>query len=278
VRLESKVILVTGGSGGIGWATCRRLAEEGASVFAVSRSRPVGMSGAADEIRVGPGRVRFAQADVADQIAVGQATQDAVQRYGKLDGLFANAGVLHSGTALETSEDSWADSLEVNLTAVWRTVRAVVPAILAHGAGGSVVMNSSVQGSRGIAGFAAYTASKFGAVGLVQALAQELGPDSIRVNSVLPTSVDTPMINGEEHRRRMTSGSGSMDEQQALYRAGHLMPVGWIQPQDVANAVLWLLSDESRYVTGVNLPIDAGYLAKAVSSAVTTGQGPGNLT
>lgn len=114
--------------------------------------------------------------------------------------------------------------------------------------------------------------------GLVQALAQELGPDSIRVNSVLPTSVDTPMINGEEHRRRMTSGSGSMDEQQALYRAGHLMPVGWIQPQDVANAVLWLLSDESRYVTGVNLPIDAGYLAKAVSSAVTTSQGPGNLT
>lgn len=256
MRLDGKVIVVTGASGGIGWATCRRLAAEGASVLALSRTRPVDTVGSDDGITTGKGQARFVQTDVADQAAVAPAVRKALQLHRRIDGLFVNAGVLHAGTALDTSEHDWADSLEVNLTAVWRTVRAVVPAMLAHGSGGSVVVNSSVQGSRGIAGFAAYTASKFGAVGLVQTLAQELGPHSIRVNSVLPTSVNTPMINGAEHRHRMTKGSGSAAEQQALYRAGHLMPVGWIEPEDVANAVLWLLSDESRFVTGVNLPVD----------------------
>ena len=264
MRLQQKVVLVTGASGGIGWATCERLASEGARVVGTSRRRPQALAGS-DVLRVGPGEVRFVPGDVTSQASLGSVVEEAVDAYGRLDGVFANAGVLHAGGVLDATEAEWAASVEVNLTAVWRTVRAAVPAMLAAGRGGSVVVNSSVQGRRGIAGFGAYTATKFGAVGLAQALAQDLAAHSIRVNSVLPTSVDTPMINGAEHRRRMTGGSDSHEDQQALYRGAHLLPIGWIDPVDVANAVLWLLSEESRYVTGVDLPVDAGYLAKAVA-------------
>ena len=169
-----------------------------------------------------------------------------------------SGGVFAPGETGRGDGRHWHDTIAVNLTGVWNSVRAVAPAIQAGGEGGSIVVNSSVNGGRAIPGWSAYTASKFGVIGLAGSLAQELGPERIRVNCVLPTSVDTPMINNPAHASRMGG-----EQQQALYRSGHALPVGWIEAQDVANAVLWLMSDSSRFVTGVSLPIDAGYLVKS---------------
>ncbi|MFO6453023.1 MULTISPECIES: SDR family oxidoreductase [unclassified Aeromicrobium] len=255
--LSGRVVVVTGAAGGIGWTTCLTLAEAGASVVALAR-RVAEAPGPGHALPVGAGEVWSEEADVTDTASVARAVDAAMLRYGRIDGLFANAGVLYPGETVTGDDRHWHDTIAVNLTGVWNTVRAVAPAIQAGGEGGSIVVNSSVNGDRAIPGWSAYTASKFGVIGLAGSLAQELGPERIRVNCVLPTSVDTPMINNPAHTSRMGG-----DQQQALYRSGHALPVGWIEAQDVANAVLWLMSDSSRFVTGVSLPIDAGYLVKS---------------
>ncbi len=255
--LTDRTVVVTGAGGGIGWTTCLTLAQAGASVVALVRRVPE-VSGPGHAVPVGTGEILTLEADVTDTASISRAVDTAMLRYGRIDGLFANAGVLHPGETVTGDDQHWHDTIDVNLTGVWNTVRAVAPAIRAGGRGGSIVVNSSVNGARAGAGWSAYTASKFGVVGLAGSLAQELGPEAIRVNCVLPTSVDTPMINNPAHTARMGG-----DRQQDLYRSGHALPVGWIEAQDVANAVLWLMSDAARYVTGVSLPIDAGYLVKA---------------
>lgn len=254
--LTGRTVVVTGAAGGIGWTTSLTLAHAGACVVALAR-RVAEVSGPGQVHPVGAGEVWTLEADVTDTASISRAVDAAMLRHGRIDGLFANAGVLHPGDAVTADDRHWHDTIAVNLTGVWNTVRAVAPAIRATGEGGSIVVNSSVNGGRAAAGWAAYSASKFGVIGLAGSLAQELGPEGIRVNCVLPTSVDTPMVNSPAHTARMGG-----DRQQELYRRGHALPVGWIEAQDVANAVLWLMSDASRYVTGVSLPIDAGYLVK----------------
>jgi NAD(P)-dependent dehydrogenase (short-subunit alcohol dehydrogenase family) len=256
MRVQNKVVVVTGASSGIGLSTCERLAAEGAHVMALSRSKAMGLDDG-QTIALGAGEVTFVTTDVTDEAAITNAVDVTMRRHGRIDGLFANAGVLHSGASIDATEDEWNRTMDINLTSVWRTVRAVAPVMVAAGSG-SIVLNSSINGQRAIGGFSAYTASKFGVIGLGQALAQEVGPAGVRVNSVLPTSTQTPMIDNPAHTERMGG-----EAQQAFYRSGHMLPVGWIDPTDVANAVLWLLSDEARYITGVSLPVDAGYLAKA---------------
>lgn len=258
MRMQDKVVIVTGASGGIGWRTCERLVEEGAHVVALSRRAPVEGMESGRPHHVEAGEVTFVETDVTDEGSISQAVDFALRRHGRIDGLFANAGVLHRGGTIETSEADWQQTMDVNLTAVWRTARAIAPIMIDGNQGGSIVINSSVNGQRAIAGFAAYTASKFGVIGLAQALAQEVGDAGVRVNTIMPTSTETPMISNPAHRARMGG-----DAQQEFYRSSHVLPVGWIDPLDVANGALWLLSDESRRVTGICLPIDAGYLVKA---------------
>lgn len=265
--LTGKVLLVTGASSGIGRSTVNLLASCGAVVVAVSRSgtpsTPTSVDGA-----FRAGAVTWRPADVTSQASLDAVAAEVRAACGGLDGFFANAGVLHGATLVETTDEQWDATMAVNLTGVWRTFKAFVP-LMEGRPSGSVVVNSSVNGRRAAGGWGAYSASKFGVLGLAQTLAMEIGPQGHRVNSVLPTSVDTPMINGVEHRSRMTGGGAEVEDQLELYRAGHVLPVGWIEAADVARAVAWLLSDQTKQLTGVELPIDAGYGIKGAPLGVS---------
>ncbi|MCR6671353.1 SDR family oxidoreductase [Devosia ginsengisoli] len=268
MRLEGKVVVVTGAGGGIGSATCARLLDEGASIAALDRWSEQSLA-TADLAPRGTvsaqaaGRIVALDADVTDATALEAAVAAAGTALGEIDGAFLNAGILRGGNLQTTTDKDWQDTLDVNLTGVWKSARAVTGAMRAHGRGGSVVITSSISGLRGAQDFAAYAAAKHGVVGLMRSMAQELGPLGIRVNTLHPTSVDTPMVNSLEHAQRWTkSTGGTMADLEAIYRARHLLPVAWLDPRDIANAVLWLLSDEARYVTGVTLPLDAGLCVK----------------
>jgi NAD(P)-dependent dehydrogenase (short-subunit alcohol dehydrogenase family) len=170
----------------------------------------------------------------------------------------SNAPVTELGDAL------WRDMIDVNLTGVFHTVRAVLPSMIARGAGGSIIITSSTAGSRGLANLAHYTAAKHGVVGLMRSLVNEVSGHNIRVNTVHPTSVDTDMIQNESVYRLLApdNPAPTRESMAAAHSGLNALPVGWIEPLDVSNAVVWLASDEARYVTGATLPVDAGCIQK----------------
>jgi SDR family mycofactocin-dependent oxidoreductase len=275
-RVEGKVVLITGAARGQGRSHALRFAAEGADVVAVDLgptvegvdavgSVPYGLPDASDldETAVlvrGLGRRAVAvTADVRDQAALEKAVAIARDELGGLDIVCANAGILSSGPLLELTPDQWHDTLEINLTGVWHTIRAAAPALIDRG-GGAIVATNSLAGLKGVRGSAAYASAKHGLVGLVRSAAHELGPHRIRVNGVHPTSVATPMVHNPAMSRalRPDLDDPSIEDTAAVRQAAHLLPIPWIEPEDVSNAVLWLASDEARYVTGVALPVDAG--------------------
>ncbi|GEL21787.1 oxidoreductase [Pseudonocardia sulfidoxydans NBRC 16205] len=258
-------VVVTGAAGGIGSATCRLLAARGVPVAAVDLPDGDGVSLAepmARAVRERGGTAVAVSADLRDPTALDAATAAVVERLGPVGGVFANAGVLRAGGAASPSDEGWQESFDVNVTGAWNVVRAALPHFRPDG--GGIVLTSSIAGAKGMSGFAGYVASKHAVVGLMRALAHELGPRSIRVNTVHPTAVDTPMVNNEDHAQRWTGlrGPEGLAALRDVYRARHLLPVPWLDPSDVAHAVAWLLSAEARYVTGVTLPVDAGALAR----------------
>lgn len=268
MRLKGKIIVVTGAGGGIGAATCARLLEEGANVAALDRWSPEALA-ANDFVAVeaatarSNGNIIALNADITNREALDAAIGETQRAFGLVDGAFLNAGILRGGNLETTTDKDWQDTLDVNLTGVWKSAQAVTQALRQNENGGSVVITSSISGVRGARDFAAYAAAKHGVVGLMRSFAQELGPLGIRVNTIHPTSVNTPMVNSTEHARRWTKTSGgTVEDLEQIYRQRHLLPVAWLDPRDIANAVLWLLSDEARYVTGVTLPIDAGLCVK----------------
>jgi (+)-trans-carveol dehydrogenase len=259
-RLEGKVAFVTGAARGMGRALAVRLAEEGADIIAAD------LPGAGDGHRgyssedaaitaklvEETGRqIVFRDADVRDLEQLVAAVQAGVERFGRLDAVIANAGTIKHAGAIEMSEEDWRFVIDVNLTGAWVTCKAAVPHIQAGGRGGSVVINCSVRGLRAGKGAVGYMASKHGVVGLMRALAIELAAENIRVNSVHPGFVDTPLL-----RSQLPDGA-PLDVSQA-----HLLPVPAIEPEDIAAAVAYLVSDDARYVTGVTLPVDAGLLLR----------------
>jgi SDR family mycofactocin-dependent oxidoreductase len=275
-RVEGKVAFVTGAARGQGRSHALRLAQEGADIIAVDiadqiDSVPYGMSTPADleetvkQIEALDRRIVATKADVRDFGALKSALDDGVAQLGRLDIVSANAGIFSFGTTEELDETAWRDMLDVNLTGVYHTAKAAIPHLRSAG-GGSIILTSSVAGLKGMSNIGHYVAAKHGVVGLMRTLALELAPDFIRVNSVHPTSVDTDMIQNSaayelfapdlpvEQRTRETLGE--------RFAAINALPIQWVEPVDISNAVLWLASDESRYVTGVTLPIDAGSLAK----------------
>ncbi len=275
-RVAGKVALVTGAARGQGRSHAVRLAEEGADIIAVDIAAQVDtvpyplstMDDLADtvkEVEALDRRIVAAQADVRDFDALRAAVDDGVARLGRLDIVCANAGIFSFGTLAELSEQSWRDMLDVNLTGVWHTAKAAIPHLRAAG-GGSVILTSSTAGLMGMENIGHYVTAKHGLVGLMRTLALELGRDMIRVNSVHPTSVDTTMAHNaatyalfapdlpEEARTR--------ERIAGRFQALNLLPIPWVEARDISNAVLWLASDEARYVTGVTLPVDAGTLTK----------------
>jgi SDR family mycofactocin-dependent oxidoreductase len=273
-RVDGMVALVTGAARGMGRSHAVRLAEEGADVIAVDLCGPVGSidlypPATADDLRetvrlveAAGGRAASAQVDVRDRAALEAAVAEGVAALGHLDLVVANAGVFEIAPALEVSDELWRDTVDVNLTGVWHTCRAALPHVLSSGRGGSLVLVSSAAGLEGMPNTVAYTASKHGVVGIMRTLANELGPHMIRVNSVHPTSVDTSMIQNERTWRLFQPDNPHPTREDAapLFQRINTLPVPWIEPRDVSNAVLFLCSEESRYITGVALPVDAGHL------------------
>ncbi|MEW5811005.1 MAG: mycofactocin-coupled SDR family oxidoreductase [Actinomycetota bacterium] len=267
-ELTGKVALITGAARGQGRAHAVKLAAAGADIIALdvcaqidSVPYPLATSDdLADTVALVEqtgARVVAAQADVRDRDAVKAAVRAGTERLGeRLDIVVANAGI-----APMTAPDAWQDVIDVNLTGAYHTVDVAMKPMIKYGNGGAIVLTSSVNGLVGlgapIAGSLGYTAAKHGMVGLMRAYANFLGPYSIRVNSIHPAGVNTPMIDNEFTRSWLDgiAAENGPDMSNAL-------PVRALEVEDIANAVYWLVSDAARFVTGVALPVDAGFVNK----------------
>jgi (+)-trans-carveol dehydrogenase len=272
-RVAGKVAFVTGAARGQGRAHAVRLAEEGADLIAVDLCADVdtvGYPGATEadlaetvaQVAKLDRRIVAAKADVRDIDGLRTAVDRGVAELGRLDIVVGNAGISGDGMPTEMlAEDAWATMLDINLTGVWHTAKAAIPHLAE---GGAIVLTSSMLGLRGGGYLAHYASAKHGLVGLMHALANELAPRSIRVNSIHPGNVRTPMIENEHFYRslRPDLAEPTLDDVAAVIGHYHLLPVPFIEARDISNAVLFLASDEARYITGVALPVDAGAVAK----------------
>jgi (+)-trans-carveol dehydrogenase len=274
-RVEGKVAFITGAGRGQGRSHAVRLAEEGADIIAIDICHDVEgalpMATAEDLaetvklVEALDRRVIAHQADVRDLDAVAAAVDDGVAQLGRLDIVLASAGVAMMGGRADTMKlDSWTATIDINLTGLFNTARAAIPHLLAGGRGGSIVLTSSVGGKRALPNMSHYVSAKHGVIGLMRSLAVELGEHSIRVNSVLPTNVDTPMFMNEGLFKmfRPDLENPGPDDIKPVAQMMHVLPIGWVEPVDISNAILFLVSDEARYITGVELPIDGGTLLK----------------
>jgi (+)-trans-carveol dehydrogenase len=274
-RVEGKVAFITGAARGQGRSHAITLAREGADIIAVDIAAQIGtvpypmatpedLAQTVKEVEATGRRIVATQADVRDHDAVKEALDDGVAQLGRLDIVSANAGLAGYGRAEDLAEQTWQDVIDVDLTGVWHTAKAAIPHLRAGGRGGSMILTSSEAGLRGLANTGHYTAAKHGVVGLMRTLALELAPDFIRVNTVNPTNVNTPMLMNETTYRlfRPDLEDPTADDMAEAARALNALPIPWVEPADISNAVLWLASDESRYVTGITLPVDAGWFVK----------------
>ena len=255
-RLDGKVAIVTGATSGIGAATARRLAEEGAAVLVTGRDEARGAM-VAGAIAAAGGGARFHPLDVTDEAAWRAAIDAVLAEHGRLDVLFNNAGVTRAEPLAEVSLATWRRIMAVNADGVFLGTRSAIPAMRRTG-GGSIVNMSSVLGMVGTAHLAAYTASKGAVRSFTKCVALECARDSsgVRVNSIHPAFIDTPMM--AETARRMYGDAAT-----GAREFGKLHPVGHVgEPDDIANGVVYLASDEARFVTGTELVIDGGYTAE----------------
>jgi (+)-trans-carveol dehydrogenase len=275
-RVEGKVAFITGAARGQGRSHAVRLASEGADIIAVDICKPIenvvypastpdDLAETVERVEKLGRRIIASEADVRDYDALKSAVDAGVHELGRLDIAVANAGIGNAGNKLHKIPGHiWRDMIDVNLSGVWKSVKAAVPHILAGGRGGSIILTSSVGGMKAHPHTGHYIAAKHGVVGLMRTFAVELGQHSIRVNSVHPTQVNTPMaLNDATFRLFAPDKENPGPEDFApVSQMMHTLPVPWVEPEDISNAVLFFASDESRYVTGVQLPVDAGCLLK----------------
>ena len=276
-RVEGKVAFITGAARGQGRAHAVRLAQEGADIIAVdickkidtvdliAASTPEDLAETADLVKGHNRRIYTAEVDVRDFEALKAAVDAGVEQMGRLDIIVANAGIGNGGQTLDkTSEVDWTAMIDINLGGVWKSVKAGVPHILAGGRGGSIILTSSVGGLKAYPHTGHYVAAKHGVVGLMRTFAVELGAQNIRVNSVHPTNVNTPLFMNEGTMKlfRPDLENPGPDDMKVVGQLMHTLPIGWVEPEDIANAVLFLASDEARYITGVTLPVDGGSCLK----------------
>ncbi|PZF79522.1 mycofactocin-coupled SDR family oxidoreductase [Jiangella anatolica] len=274
-RVSGKVAFITGAARGQGRSHAVRLAQEGADIIAVDicgqidtvpfpMASPEDLEQTVKDVEALDRRILAVQADVRDYDAVSAAVADGVAQLGRLDIVAANAGISELGTpTADMDERSWQNTIDVNLTGVWHTCKAAVPHLRAAG-GGSIVITSSGAGLKGMANLAAYVSAKHGVVGLMRTLANELAPDGIRVNSVHPGVVNTPMVQNDAIYRlfRPDLESPTRDDAMGVFTSLHALDIPWLEAVDISNAVLFLASDEARYITGVTLPVDGGFFVK----------------
>ena len=274
-RFEGRVALITGAARGQGRSHAVRLAEEGADVVLVDACTdvptvPYDQPGteALEETRAlvekTGRRVVSHVADVRDRQALQRIVAEATDALGVVDIVIANAGVISFKPAQLLEGADWDEVLGINLTGAWNTVQPTLQPMIDRGQGGVIVMVSSAAGLKGPPNMAHYAAAKTGLVGLMRSLANELGPHGIRVNTLHPTTVDTEMVHwqGAYDMFRPDLDDPGRDDVVEQFQMLNVLPVPWIQPGDVTDGLLWLCSDEARYVTGVALPIDAGTVIK----------------
>lgn len=267
--LEGKVAFITGAARGQGRAHAVKLATEGADIIAVDlcdqiasvpypMATPDDMAATVKLVEDTGSRIVAREADVRDRAALKTALAEGIAELGRLDIVIANAGI-----APMADENAWQDVIDVNLTGVYHTIDVAMRPLIKQGDGGSIVLTSSVAGLVGIgapvAGSLGYTVAKHGVVGLMRAYANFFGPFNIRVNSVHPAGVDTPMIDNDFTRSWL---EGFAQQQMGGPDMSNALPVETLDAEDIANAVFWLVSDAARYITGVALPVDAGFVNK----------------
>jgi SDR family mycofactocin-dependent oxidoreductase len=251
------------------------MAEEGADIIAIDSCKDVDtvlypmatlddLTETARLVEATGRRIVARQADVRDIAELQSAVGEGVAQFGRLDIVIANAGICRSAPTWEMSEEIWQDVIDINLTGVWHTVKAAVPAMIEAGNGGSIMFTSSIAGMKGYRNLAGYVSAKHGIVGLMRALANELAPHDIRVNTVHPTNTATDMIFNDGAYKTFAPHLEHPTREDALegFASINLIPVPWIDPGEISNAMVWLASDESRYVTGAQLPVDAGVFVK----------------
>lgn len=249
--LEGKTIIITGGSTGIGRATSERCAAEGASVVIADINKAEAQTTCA-AIKAAGGNVMFIETDVTDAAAVDAMVDAAVDTHGTLNGAFNNAGIEGVTTnILKMTEAEFDRTVTVDLKGVWLCVKREIEQFVNQGSGGTIINTASVAGLVGARGGSAYCAAKHGVVGLTKSVALEYARKKIRVNAVCPGVIDTPMVD------RLMADTGlersSFEAQEPMARFG--------EPREIAEAVVWLLSDHSSFVTGVAMPVDGGYTA-----------------
>jgi SDR family mycofactocin-dependent oxidoreductase len=265
-EFTGRVAFITGAAHGQGRATALALAAEGAAIVGFDVARPLSYPGyalgssqeldslASSCAELGAECLTF-PGDVRDDAAVTAAVDGTIAQFGRIDVLFNNAGICAYGLAHELTEEAWDAMLDINLKGAWLVARRVIPVMMRQRSG-VIINNSSIAGLRGMGRLSHYAASKWGLTGLTKSWAIELAPYGIRVNSLHPTGVNTPMNDG------LAALEGLTPMEIAERSAGNLLPVPWIEPEDVAHAVLYLASDRSRFITGASLVIDAGLLTR----------------
>lgn len=271
MRVSDKVALITGAARGQGRSHALRLAEEGADIIGIDVCGPVesvthyppatseDLTETERLIR-SIGRSMFsAEIDVRDVAELGAAVAQGVERHGRgLDIVVANAAIISFAQLKDLTSETWQETIDINLTGVWNTVQAAEPHLNDNA---SIVLIGSTAGRKGFANCGPYVAAKHGVVGLMRTIAAEWGGRGIRANVVHPTAVATPMHLNEEVARLFVPEAEAPTEAQFAQRCQslHHLPVPWLDPRDISNAVLFLASDEARYITGAQVPVDAGF-------------------
>jgi SDR family mycofactocin-dependent oxidoreductase len=274
-RVAGKVAFITGAARGQGRAHALRLAQEGADIIAVDACAPIAsvdkyplateedLAETVAAVEKLDRRIVARKADVRDTTALQAALDEGVAELGGLDIVVANAGIASYGQSWELTEDQWKDMIDINLTGVWHTAKVAVPHLVRRG-GGSMAFISSIGGLKGVMQVAHYVSAKHGIVGLMRTMANELADQRIRVNTVHPTNVDTHMIQNPGTYGMFAPGDPDPTQDKAMggFMSLNALQIPWVDPIDIANAVLFLSSDEARYITGVALPVDAGATVK----------------
>jgi (+)-trans-carveol dehydrogenase len=275
-RLNGKVALISGVARSQGRSHAIRMAQEGADIIGFDSLAPIpgatypgateaDMAETAKAVEALDRRIITKKADVRNFDQVKAVVDEGFAEFGRLDIVVANAGIFAApNMAWDISDEEFTDTIDVNLTGVWRTCKAAIPHMLAAGNGGSIILTSSGLGLNGSPNYAHYVSSKHGVVGLMRTLALELGPQMIRVNSIHPTLVDTVMVQnqGLYDLFRPDLKKPGREDLEVVGKTMNVLPIAWVDSVDISNAMVFLASDEARYITGVPFPVDAGYDVK----------------
>jgi len=274
-RLDGKVAFITGAARGQGRSHAIRMAEEGADIIAVDICEDIAsvpyelgtweeLSETASEVEKRDRRISIARADVRDRDSLQAAVDQGIAELGRLDIVVANSGIWSSAPFVELGDEMYNDMIDVQMHGVYNACKATVPFLLEQDEGGSIIIISSTAGLKGFLNQVHYNMAKHAVVGLMRTLANELAPSMIRANSIHPSSTFTKMINNPAIWEVFAPGveNPTEDDFGDTFESLNLLPVRWAEPVDISHAVVYLASDESRYVTGVTLPVDSGFMEK----------------